>query len=117
MAHCTPQNVGMGAQYESTVVGQILSISCMKKNDAPPFDFFDKPSHSTKAEIEMTESRIHTVRKQIKDLYFCLLLSKRSSVYTSYQCFCSLYHSLEYKLVDANLNVKLGQCSPKAFFN
>ena len=57
-----PRDINSGRAYEDTLLGSILSISCIVKNDAlGPFDFFNNPSRFSKQEHDLTENSIHQV--------------------------------------------------------
>ena len=45
-----------------TLLGAILSISCVPKLEAGPYEFFDQPSRYSKQDHDITESNIHQVR-------------------------------------------------------
>lgn len=51
-----------GRAYEDTLLGAVLSISCVPQSEAGPYEFFDQPSQSLKQEHDFTETYIHLVR-------------------------------------------------------
>ena len=56
-----PRDPSNGRSYENTILGALLSISCIVKNDNGPYEFFDKPSRRPKQEHDITEANIHHV--------------------------------------------------------
>ena len=56
-----PRDPSNGRSYENTILGALLSISCIVKNDNGPYEFFDKPSSRRKQEHDITEANIHHV--------------------------------------------------------
>ena len=73
-----PSDANNGKAYELTLLGSLLTISCIVKNEAGPYEFFDKPSRYSKQEHDITEANIHQVRLYVKlyiftQLIFCSL--------------------------------------------
>ena len=56
-----PRDPSNGRSYENTILGALLSVSCIVKNEGGPYEFFDKPSRKPKQEHDITECNIHQV--------------------------------------------------------
>lgn len=54
----TPQDLDTGSSYGNTVLGVLLSMSCVPKSDLQQCDFFENPSTQTAAVHSATEARI-----------------------------------------------------------
>ncbi|XP_076443993.1 ubiquitin conjugation factor E4 A-like [Babylonia areolata] len=53
-----PKVTSSGVAYESTLLGSILSLSCIPKRETGPYKFFTNPSSDTKLEHDKTESSL-----------------------------------------------------------
>ncbi|XP_050393644.1 ubiquitin conjugation factor E4 A [Patella vulgata] len=58
MKYNTPKDIKSGKEFESTLIGSMLSLSCIPKNEAGPYDFFNDPSSYRKHVHDSTESNI-----------------------------------------------------------
>ena len=56
-----PRDRSNGRSYENTIIGALLSVGSIVKNENGPYEFFDKPSGKRKQEHDITESNIHQV--------------------------------------------------------
>ena len=61
-----PKDASNGRSYEETILGMLLSVSCIVKNENGPYEFFDKPSGRRKQEHDIEENNIHQVSAQDK---------------------------------------------------
>ena len=57
----TPRAGSSGVAYESTLLGSILSLSCIPKREVGPYEFFNNPASQTKQEHDITESNLWLV--------------------------------------------------------
>lgn len=68
MNYNTPRNTNNGRAYESSLLGSILSLSCIPKNETGPYEFFTSPSSQSKREHDITESNLWLVSSDIHSL-------------------------------------------------
>lgn len=59
--YITPRNATRGRDYEDTLLGCLLSVSCLRKLDGSPPEFFERPSRLTQADVDRTEDMIYQV--------------------------------------------------------
>lgn len=62
--HIQPKDPNNGLQYQKTLLGTVLSISCLLKTPGvvEGHGFFLNPSRSSPQEMKVQESNIHQVR-------------------------------------------------------
>ncbi|PVD37577.1 hypothetical protein C0Q70_00173 [Pomacea canaliculata] len=75
MNYNTPQNTNNGRAYESSLLGSILSLSCIPKNETGPYEFFTSPSSQSKREHDITESNLWLPLSVVCDGVYNLLFS------------------------------------------
>lgn len=72
-----------GRAYEATLLGAILSISCVPKVETGPYEFFDQPSRYSKQDHDITESNIHRplggLTERMHQVFYSLLRHKGES--------------------------------------
>ncbi|KAI0241400.1 Ubiquitin conjugation factor E4 A, partial [Lamellibrachia satsuma] len=72
-----------GRAYEDTLLGAVLSISCVPQSEAGPYEFFDQPSQSLKQEHDFTETYIHLtmglLTERMHQVFYSLLSHKGDS--------------------------------------
>lgn len=56
--HSSPPDWTVAKSYEKTLIGCILSFSCIPASDIGPYDFFNNPSSSPRSEHDITEANI-----------------------------------------------------------
>jgi hypothetical protein len=56
-----PKDPKSGVAYETTLIGAVLSLSCIPKSEVGPYEFFNNPSSQTKQEHDITESNLWIV--------------------------------------------------------
>jgi hypothetical protein len=54
-------DVKNGKSFETTLLGSLLSVGCIVKNEMGPYEFFDKPSAQPAQEHNALEARIWEV--------------------------------------------------------
>lgn len=67
MKYTTPKRGRSAADYESTLLGSILSLSCIPKSEMGPYEYFNNPASQTKQEHDATEANLAIV-----SIPFCL---------------------------------------------
>jgi len=50
-----------GKEYENSLLGRLLSVSCLSPADGSTAEFFDRPTRLTQPEVETTENMIYQV--------------------------------------------------------
>jgi len=50
-----------GKEYETTLLGRLLSVSCLARLDGGSAEFFDRPTRLSQPEVDNTESMIYQV--------------------------------------------------------
>ncbi|KAI0207125.1 Ubiquitin conjugation factor E4 A [Lamellibrachia satsuma] len=72
-----------GRAYEGTLLGAVLSVSCVPQSEAGPYEFFDQPSRSSKQEHDITETNIHLpmglLTERMHQVFYSLLRHKGDS--------------------------------------
>jgi len=53
--------VKQGKEYETTLLGRLLSVGCLATSDGSRAEFFDRPTRLTQPEIDSTENMIYQV--------------------------------------------------------
>lgn len=61
MAQTAPSDWNKGKAYEQTLLGSMLSFSCIPKNEIERHEFFDTPSSKTKQELDIQENNVQQV--------------------------------------------------------
>uniref|UniRef100_A0A6Q2X6R5 Ubiquitin conjugation factor E4 core domain-containing protein n=1 Tax=Esox lucius TaxID=8010 RepID=A0A6Q2X6R5_ESOLU len=71
--HIQPKDPDNGLQYQKTLLGTVLNISCLLKTPGvvEGHSFFLNPSRSSPQEMKVQESNIHQVRALEKRLQWC----------------------------------------------
>lgn len=77
MEHIQPKDPNSGIQYQKTLLGAILSISCLLKTPGvvENHGFFLDPSRSSPQEMKVQESNIHQVSTKFKKAWFSSLMT------------------------------------------
>ncbi|ESO87173.1 hypothetical protein LOTGIDRAFT_210561 [Lottia gigantea] len=77
MKYNSPKDWKSGKSYETTLLGSMLSLTCIPKNEAGPYDFFNDPSSYRKHIHDNTESNIWaelvTLNEKIHLLVYSLI--------------------------------------------
>lgn len=73
--HIQPQDISNGHQYQKTLLGEILSISCLLRTPGvvENHGYFVNPSRSSSQEIKVQESNIHQFMAQFHEKIHQLL--------------------------------------------
>ncbi len=82
-----PKDPSNGRSFENTLLGAALSVSCIVKNEAGPYEFFDKPSRKPKREHDVMEANIHHMTGQLNEQVFQL-------VYALLKCDANVKHKM-----------------------
>uniref|UniRef100_A0A224ZB65 Ubiquitin conjugation factor E4 A n=1 Tax=Rhipicephalus zambeziensis TaxID=60191 RepID=A0A224ZB65_9ACAR len=73
----TPSDVGDLRSFQESLLGSPLSISCLPRREADPFEFFETPSQSTMQEHSITESNLWLPLKglatEMHNIFYTLL--------------------------------------------
>jgi hypothetical protein len=65
--HSTPSDLANSRAYEDTLLGRLLSASCVPPTDIGPFLYFNEPSRLAKPEVDLVEQRIQQVGSALWD--------------------------------------------------
>jgi len=89
-----------GKEYETTLLGRLLSVSCLTRIDGgSSAEFFDRPTRLSQPEVDNTESMIYQVSDTL--LLFMSFLWKKTVYLTSYwKDTCSAWYRLCIKQSD-----------------
>jgi len=69
-----------GKEYETTLLGRLLSVSCLTRIDGgSSAEFFDRPTRLSQPEVDNTESMIYQVSDTL--LLFMSFLWKKNSLF------------------------------------
>jgi len=52
-----------GKEYENTLLGRLLSVSCLAPLDGSSAEFFSRPTRLSQPEVDTTENMIYQVSK------------------------------------------------------
>lgn len=79
MEHSQPKDPNSGIQYQKTLLGTILNISCLLKTPGvvENHGFFLNPSRSSPQEMKVQESNIHQVSTKFTKRLFFRLCDKK----------------------------------------
>ncbi|KAL8579420.1 hypothetical protein ACOMHN_026785 [Nucella lapillus] len=73
MKYNMPKHIDSGVAYESTLLGSILSLSCIPKSETGPYKFFTSPSSQTKTDHDNTESSLWLPLSKVCEGVYSLL--------------------------------------------
>ena len=59
MEYIKPRDVKQGKDYETTLLGRLLSVSCLAPADGSTAEFFDRPTRLSQTEVDTTENMIY----------------------------------------------------------
>jgi len=59
-----------GKEYENSLLGRLLSVSCLAPVDGSAAEFFDHPTRLSQPEVDTTENMIYQVCIFNRFLYF-----------------------------------------------
>lgn len=76
MEYTQPKDPANGLQYQKSLLGSVLNISCLLKTPGivEGHGYFLNPSRSSAQETKVQEANIHQVKKYIYLFYFGLSL-------------------------------------------
>lgn len=76
MEYTQPKDPANGLQYQKSLLGSVLNISCLLKTPGivEGHGYFLNPSRSSAQETKVQEANIHQVKKYIYLFYFGLRL-------------------------------------------
>ncbi|XP_023710863.1 ubiquitin conjugation factor E4 A isoform X2 [Cryptotermes secundus] len=88
IVHSTPKDSHLGLTYADTLLGSILSLSCLPKVQDGPYEFFEKPSLQV---ASVTEGNIWTATEAvIENLYMIFHALLKHSNEVRHQTLCWL---------------------------
>ena len=64
MQYSKPKDEKSGKSFEQTLIGSLLSLSCLPVNEMGPYEFFENPSRLTPQDTNAAEIAIQQVREQ-----------------------------------------------------
>ncbi|KAK3090701.1 hypothetical protein FSP39_013864, partial [Pinctada imbricata] len=73
--YSTPKDWNNGKSFEQTLMGSMLSLSCIPRNEMGPYEFFENPSSRTKQDIDAVESNIQQPLGSINDRVYQFILA------------------------------------------
>lgn len=73
LKHITPSEVGLGRAYEQTLLGSILSISCLPRTEFGPYEYFEQPSVYSQQEHDITERNLWVAMRALQKEIFRIM--------------------------------------------
>ncbi|CAH1794964.1 unnamed protein product [Owenia fusiformis] len=73
MKHIIPSNLTNGKAYEDSLLGLIIAKSCIAKNDAGPYEFFDEPSRTSQRDHDITEGNIWQALSMVQERVYQII--------------------------------------------
>jgi len=59
-----------GKEYENTLLGRLLSVSCLSPVDGSTAEFFSQPTRLSQSEVDTTENMIYQVHCYLASVLF-----------------------------------------------